>query len=68
MDIMIYKIINALGRPASKHQVDAISNNCIHRDVYRVKGSLLFEVDSESGAANLKKIALEFGLFASVNG
>lgn len=64
---MIYMITNALGRPASKAQVDSINRCCNHRDVWRVKGSLMFEVDSESGAADLKRISLEFGLFASVN-
>jgi len=68
---MLYKITNALGRPASEQQMDAINLNCNHLDVWRLHsaelGSNLFEVDSESGAADLKKIALEFGLFASTN-
>lgn len=66
-DIMMYTIVNALGRPASSHQVEAISRCCNHSDVWRVKGTLLFDVDSLSGVANLKKIALQFGLFASAD-
>lgn len=62
---MMYKITNAIGRPASAEQVEAIDHCCDHLDVWRVNG-LWFEVDSMSGAYDLKKIALQFGLFASV--